>query len=101
MKSEQFPVAVAGILHPPVGVDDQPGRKPSVADGHLQRVFAQGAFEALRHRPANDLHGRQILDRRQIKPALAGRDVRDVCQPNRVGRHDLEVAVQQVGRDRK
>jgi len=101
MKSEQFPVAVAGILHPPVGVDDQPRRGPPVADGHLQRVLAQGAFQALRHRPANDLHGGQVLDRREIEPALVRRDVGDICEPDGVRHHDLEVAAQHVGCNRK
>jgi len=47
IESEQFPLTVAGILHAPVGVDDQPRYGASVADRHFQRIFAQGAFEPL------------------------------------------------------
>lgn len=99
MKPEQFSIIPAGILHAPVRMLDQPGRRTAVADRHLQGILAKGAFQALRHGPADDFHGGEVFDRGEIEPAFVGRNVRDIRKPHGVSRRDLELAVQQIWRD--
>ncbi len=55
----------------------------------------------LAHRPADDFSGEQIEDHGQVEPALAGRDVGDIRQPDLIGLLGHEIPIQQVGRDRQ
>lgn len=95
---EQLAVVATGILNPAVGVVDQTPRRPPVADGHLQRIFAHGTLETVRHRPADDFHRGEVLHRSEVEPTLLGRNVADVSQPYRVRDGGREVTVEQVWR---
>src|SRR5215217_8906029 len=55
----------------------------------------------VRHGPADDLAGRHVLDRGQVEEALAGWDVRDIRQPDRVRTLGDEVTAEQVGGNRQ
>ena len=62
---------------------------------------ASSVAEVVGHAPADDLAGGHVLDRGQIQPALPGRNVAEVGQPDRVRPLGGEVPVEQVGRDRE
>jgi len=53
------------------------------------------------HRPADDFSGEQVEDHGQVQPALAGRDVGDIRQPDLGGLLGREIPIQQVFRDRQ
>ncbi len=55
--------------------------------------------QGLTHGPADDLAGVNIEDGDEVEPALAGRDVGQVGEPDLVGSRRLEVAGQPAGRD--
>src|SRR3954463_13950227 len=80
---------------------DQPRRRLPPLQGHPQGVARQLGPEVVGHRPADDLTRGHVLDRGQVQPALAGRDVGDVGQPDRVRSLGGEPPVEQVGRDRE
>src|SRR4051794_18792154 len=84
-----------------VRVVDQPRRRLPAPDRHQQRVAGELLAEVVGHAPADDLARGHVLDRRQVQPALPGRDVRDVGQPDRVRLVGRELPVEQVGRDRE
>jgi hypothetical protein len=99
VEPEECSVVAAGILDAAIQLMDQALRRPAVPDGHGERVLAEGALQAPGHRPADDLHGAEVLHRREVEPAPARRDVRDVGEPHRVGHVELEGPVEQVRRD--
>jgi hypothetical protein len=80
---------------------DQASPRLTALQGHDQSVNAQIGFQMIGHRPADDLARRHVLDRRQVKPALAGRNGGDVGQPHLIGPIGGEVSRQQVRRDRQ
>jgi hypothetical protein len=82
-------------------VVDQPGLRSPTLQGHDQGIDAQPRPQVIRHRPADDLTGRQILNHSQVEPALVGGKVADVGQPDRVRPVGGEVPVEQVRRDRE
>lgn len=47
----------------------------------------------------DDLHRGQILDGGEVESAFVRRNVRYVGQPDRIGYGDIELALQQIGRD--
>src|SRR3954454_4093346 len=55
----------------------------------------------VRHGPADDLACRHVLDCGQVEEALAGWDVRDIRQPDRVRTLGDEVTAEQVGGNRQ
>src|SRR4051795_8043261 len=80
---------------------DQPRRRLPPLQGHPQGGARQPGPEVVGHRPADDLTRGHVLDRGQVQPALAGRDVGDVGQPDRVRSLGGELPVERVGRDRE
>ncbi len=94
-------VRLGRVLHAAVTVVDQPARRVMPLDGHDQGVDAQPGLEMVRHGPADDLARGHVLDRGQIQEAFAGRDVRDVGQPDLVRPFRDEVPRQQVGGHRE
>src|SRR4051794_26779569 len=88
-------------LHTPVAMVDQPRRRLPPLQAHPQGVARQLGPEVVGHRPADDLARGHVLDRGQVQPALAGRDVGEVGQPDRVRSLGGELPVEQVGRDRE
>ena len=75
-------------------------RTPRV-DRHLQRVDHDVGVHRRRHRPADDLAREQIHRDREVEPALVGRDVGHVRDPDLVGCVGPEVAIHAIGRDRE
>ena len=59
-------VMIAGVLHASIGMCDQTFSRKLPVDGHLQRVRHQSTVNSLRHRPAHDLPGIQILMRDEM-----------------------------------
>src|SRR4051794_29798036 len=97
---EDRPVVLARVLHPAVGVLDQPRRRLPSLQGHPQGVARQLGPQVVGHAPADDLARGQVLDRGEVEPAFPGRDVAEVGQPDRVRPLGGEVPVEQVRRDR-
>src|SRR5689334_12899077 len=87
-------------LHAAVRVVDQPARRLPAADGHQQRVAGELGPEVVGHGPADDLACGQVPYRGQVEPALAGRDVAEVGQPDRVRPVGREAPLEQVRGDR-
>jgi hypothetical protein len=77
---------------------DQPWNGASAAQSHLQSVAAELGAHVILHRPADDLPRGHVFDASQIEPAFVRVDVGDVGQPNRVGRHTVELLLQEVWR---
>jgi len=71
-------------LHAAIGVVDQSGLRPLLLDGHRQRRGCEFDLHVIPHGPADDLSTEEIHDGRQIQPALRGRDVGDIGEPNAV-----------------
>src|SRR4051795_8763479 len=72
-------------LNAAVRVVDQPRRRLPAPDRHQQRVAGELLAEVVGHAPADDLAGGHVLDRRQVQPALPGRDVREILSANSGG----------------
>jgi hypothetical protein len=68
-----------------IRVADEPGGRPLPLGGHHQCRYAQLGAHVIAHRPTDDLARGQIENGGQVQPALAGRQVGDVGQPDRVG----------------
>src|SRR5512135_2898731 len=107
---EDLAVGAAGVLHAAIGMMDETSARGMMLNGHHQRLLAQGALQVIGHAPADDLAGGYVLDGSQVQPALVGRNVGHVSQPDGVRTVGLEgaleevrgdaVAVPAVGRDR-
>jgi len=52
-------------------------------------------------RPANHLAGEQVEDHGQVEPALAGRNVGDIRQPDLIGLVRDKILLEQVCRHRQ
>ena len=74
MKPEQLTIVAAGILGA-IRVMNQSRWWSPVSDRHLQRILAKGALQALRRRPADDLHRCQILDGGEVEPVFVRRNI--------------------------
>jgi len=75
---------------------DQPTWRLPASDGHEQCIAGKFGPEMVGHAPADDLAGGHVLDRGQVEPALAGRDVADIGQPDSIGVIGSKVSPQQV-----
>ena len=101
LAGQQPAEVVAGVLTAAIRMKNQAAIGPSVLDRHLQGVDDQVSIDPSIHRPADDASRKQILDRRQIQPALAGRNIRDIAGPNAVRLGLNKPALQQIRRDRQ
>jgi hypothetical protein len=79
----------------------EPGIGPPVGDRHAQRRQGQFPRHGRRHGPADHLAGKQVQHDGQVEPALLGRHVGDVGQPDLVWCCCRELPCQQVGRQRQ
>lgn len=71
-------------------------------DSHQQGLQRQIGICAALHGPPNNAPGKQIDDNCEIKEALVGADVGDICDPELVRSVDIELSVQGVvGHDRR
>lgn len=98
---ELLPVNLSRVLAAAIRVADEPGSRSPPLGGHHQRSHTQFGAHMIAHRPADDLARGQIEDGGQVQPALAGRQVGDVGQPDCVWPRGREVLLQEIGRDRE
>ena len=76
-------VIIAGsILTAAIRVMDQARPRTAPLDGHGQCGHSGFGAHMLAHRPADDFPGESVEDHRQVEPALAGRDIGDIRQPD-------------------
>ena len=72
----ELEVVVRGVLRPAVGVADDAGdRAAAGGDGHAEGVEDELGAHVVGHRVAEQPARAEIEHRRQVQPALAGRDV--------------------------
>jgi Protein of unknown function (DUF2699). len=87
---------VAGVLRSLIGVNEQSGGRLAAPHRHHQRLQHQVGVQGRSHRPADDLPGEQVHDRRQVQPAFVGADVGDVGDPGTIGGYGVELPCQMV-----
>jgi hypothetical protein len=75
---------------------DRPPGRPAPAHGHLKRRGDELGAHVRLHRPADDPAAEEVLNRRQVQPALAGADLLDVRRPYAVNGIGVEVATDEV-----
>jgi len=66
MPLQHRPIRTRGVLHPTVAMMNEPAWRSAALEGHDQGVDAESRLEMLRHRPADNLTCRQILEGRQV-----------------------------------
>ncbi len=86
-----------GVLRSLIGMMDD-GRRPTLAEGHVEGVEHQAGAQMVGHGPADDAPAEDVEHHSKIEEAGRGRDVGNVGDPQMVGRRRLEVAIDQVGR---
>jgi hypothetical protein len=62
-------------------------------DRHGQGGHGEFGAHVLAHCPADDLPGEQVEDHGQVEPALAGRDLCDIRQPDLIGLLGREILI--------
>ena len=72
--------------------------RPTLPEGHGERVEDEPAAQVGGHRPADDPAAERIEHHREIEEAGPGRDVGDVRHPEAVGLLSNKVALDQIGR---
>ena len=82
-------------------MDDQSGRWTARLDCHARGVADQGGGHARRHLPAHDSAREQVKYDRQVQPAGAGPDVRDIRDLSLDGRSRIELPGKHVRRNRQ
>ena len=85
-----------GVLTAAIGVMDESSERLALVDRHLERGEHELGAQVRRHRPAHDLAAEDVEHDRQVEEARAGRDVRDVGDPELVGLGGGEVTLDQV-----
>lgn len=88
-----------GVLDATIGVKDEPGRGSLAADSHAQGVEGDVGIDPWRQNITNDLLRAQILNNRQMQPALTRADIGEVGYPDGIRGSGMEVPVQEVGCD--
>ncbi len=73
-----------------------PGRRASVPYRHVERFHDEVGSERVTHRPAHDAAAPGIQHRRQVKPALARRDVGHVRNPQLIRPEGCKIALHEV-----
>ncbi len=78
-------VAVGRVLDATVGMEQQPGLGSASRDRALERPQGHLSGAVASERPAHDAPGEQVHHGRQIAPALAQTQVREIPHPDLVG----------------
>lgn len=84
-RTEQLAKGIAGVLDAPVRMVKEPGGRTAGANSLLQSLCDQRALKGSTAGPADDFSAVKVHDSRQIKPALGGEDISDICDPNTIG----------------
>src|SRR5579875_2300646 len=96
----QFPREVTrGIITSAIAVEYGAFRKVKIPGGHPDRVLDERRPVIIVHRPADDLTGRAIDDRREVKPSFPGPDISNIPDHLLARLFRGEVAADQI-RDR-
>src|SRR5205085_6116659 len=66
MPLQHRPIRPRGVLRSAIRMMDEPAWGSAALEGHDQGVDAESRLEMLRHRPADNLTCRQILEGRQV-----------------------------------
>ncbi len=98
MSGKCVTVGLGGVLDAPVAVEKEPRLWPFAAHRHLQRGDGQRRIDALGKGVADNLFGAEILGDGGIEPALAGRYVGDIADPDAVRFGDGKLSLPQVRR---
>ncbi len=77
---------------------NEPCSRTSSLDCHAERADGEFRAHVISHGPADHFAGEQVEDHGQVEPALAGRDIRDIGQPDLIGAVGNKVLVQHVFR---
>jgi hypothetical protein len=80
---------------------DQACSRALPLDCHGERSDGEFGTHVIAHGPTNHLAGEQVEDHGQVEPALAGRNVGDIGQPDLIGLVGDKVLIQQVCRHRE
>src|SRR5215470_19939747 len=75
---------------------DQAGSRALSLDCHGERGDGQFGTHVLAHRPTHHLAGEQVEDHGQVEPALAGRDIGNIGQPDFIGPVGDKILLEQV-----
>ena len=98
--AKRVAVALRGVLHAAVAVENETRCRPLSAYSHLQRGDGQRCVDAVGKSVSDNLFGTEILDDGGVEPALAGRNVGNVADPDGVRFCDVKMPLQQVRRGR-
>ena len=82
---QDIAVVAGGVLAAAIGMMDQAGSRALSLDCHGERGDGQFGTHVLAHRPTHHLAGEQVEDHGQVEPALAGRDIGNIGQPDFIG----------------
>jgi hypothetical protein len=77
-----------GVLAAPIGVVDKARARRASLDSLLEGLLDQAGFEMVGRSPAEDFAAIEVHDGGQIEPALDGKDVSNVADPDPVGGGD-------------
>ena len=93
---ERFAVVVGAILTAPIRVMHQSGGRSAQPQRKRQRLLGELSVDACGHRPADQAAAEHVQHQGNIQPALCGRHVGNVGQPELVRRTGLEPTAHQV-----
>ena len=94
--SEQILIVVTAVLAATIRVVQEAGLGTAPEPRHAQRTDHELFGHTCVHRPAHNHACVQIHHHRQIQPAFAGRDIRDIDRPGLIRRRRLELPVKKV-----
>ena len=80
---------------------DEACSRAASLDCHDERGDGEFGTHVPTHSPANHLAGEQVEDHGQVEPALAGRNVGDIRQPDLIGPVCDNILLEQVCRHRQ
>lgn len=95
--TQQRLVAATRILAPTIAVMQKTRTRTTTRDRHAKCRKRQVLIYPMAHRPTNDPTTEHVHDRRQVQPAFARPDIRDVADPEAVRLTTAKVPVQKVG----
>jgi hypothetical protein len=96
---EERPVLAARVVHAAVAMMDHAVRRRAHHEGPSQRVDGKAGVGVTRHLPPDDATREQVEDDGQVDKASHGSQVRQVGDPDTIGRGHLELALDQVAGD--